>query len=132
VLPRNSLKRAIYIRKILQKLLSALVRYLFEIKCTFCKFPRKTFKNQSSLRQFHCRYRLRQPSFSYFFAKYKDKEEASKVKFVVVTLITLYGTNTIQEGFRGTCLCNGVRQTATPHKSSSAINFHKVEWLKLI
>jgi hypothetical protein len=30
------------------------------------------------------------------------------------------------------CLWYGVKHTATPHKSSSAINFHKVERSKLI
>jgi hypothetical protein len=50
----------------------------------------------------------------------------------VLFLSAIYGTKTIQEGSSGTCLCYGVKHTATPHKSSSAINFHKVERPKLI
>jgi hypothetical protein len=56
-----------------------------------------------------------------------------KVKFVGIILVrNLWYTKTIQEGSSGTCLCYGVKHTATPHKSSSAINFHKVECPKLI
>jgi hypothetical protein len=50
----------------------------------------------------------------------------TKLSLWVLFLSAIYGTKTIQEGSSGTCLCNGVKHTATPHKSLSAINFHKV------
>jgi hypothetical protein len=55
----------------------------------------------------------------------------TKLSLWVLFLSAIYGTKTIQEGSSSTCLCYGVKYTAT-HKSSSAINFHKVERPKLI
>jgi hypothetical protein len=57
-----------------------------------------------------------------------------KVKFVVITYSCrqFMVQRPFQEGSSSTCLCYGVKQTATPHKSSSAINFNKIERPKLI
>jgi hypothetical protein len=52
-----------------------------------------------------------------------------KVKFVGIILVRNLW---YEDHSRGTCLCYGVKHTVTPHKSSSAINFHKVERPKLI
>jgi hypothetical protein len=55
-----------------------------------------------------------------------------KVKFVGIILVRNLWYEDQSRGSSGTCLCYGVKHTATPHKSSSAINFHKVERPKLI
>jgi hypothetical protein len=55
-----------------------------------------------------------------------------KVKFVVIILVGNLWYEDHSRGFQRYLSLYGVKQTATLHKSSSAINFHKVERPKLI
>jgi hypothetical protein len=55
-----------------------------------------------------------------------------KVKFVDIILVRNLWYEDHSRGFQRYLPVYGVKHTATPHKSSSAINFHKVERPKFI